>query len=121
MRAARGQLLIGSHAEGERTRVFAVTATSVLTNGDIKAWLHAWDPAVEGDARPGELGTSVRFKDGEIAPPWRLLDIYDSAAMIERADKAMKLAWAGGKMPGMKFAPEGLGLSALQALFTGPS
>lgn len=118
-RVARGQLLIGTHEEGQPNRVFAVTGTSFPPSGNAKAWLHAWDPRVEGDAREHEIVTTARFEGGEIAPPWRLLDIYDTAAMTERVDQALKARWA--LKVRMEHPPSGLGLACLQALFRGPS
>lgn len=104
--------MIGTHEEGQPSRVFAVTGTSFPPSGNAKVWLHAWDPSIEGDVRENELVTTARFEGGEIAAPWRLLDIYDNQAMIERVDQALRLQ--------IEHPPSGLGLACLQALFRGP-
>ena len=120
-KVARGQVLLGSHQDGEPVRAFAVTSLSVLQGGDVKAWMHSFDPASEGNAgREHEIVTWVRFERGLLRPPWRLLDLYDRRAMVDRVDQAMRLMWVQGGLEGMKQPPDGIGVRLLQALFAGP-
>lgn len=113
MKVKTGQLLVGRTTESGPNQVYAVKSYSELKSGDRKAWLVRWEPQAEGDGLVEEA--SVRFPDGEIADPWRILDLYDAPAILDRTAVALRLY--GGVSPSNLTEAA---LKVMQALFRGP-
>lgn len=113
MKVKSGQFLVGRATEGGPHQVYAVKTHSELKSGDRKAWLVRWEPQSEGDGLVEEI--NVRFPGGDIAEPWRILDIYDTSAILERIAVAIRLY--GGVTPS---ATTEVALKVMQAAFRGP-
>lgn len=109
-----GQFLVGKTTENGPSEVYAVKSISKLRSGDRKAWLVRWEPQDEGDGLVVEV--QVRFPGGEIADPWRILDLYDAPAMLERVEKALAIHTA--LAPGLLTQSA---LKVMQSAFRGPS
>lgn len=107
-----GQLLIGQFDGEGPNRVAAVKSISRLQSGDRKAWLVYWEPHQTDDDH-GVVEKAQRFAKGEIAAPWRLLDLYDPAALLDRAEHALRLY-------SVAQTPQETSLKVLQAMFRGP-
>lgn len=112
MKVEQGQLLVGRLVDTGPFSVFSVKTISRLKSGDRKAWLIRWEPQPEGDGLVIEA--QVRFPHGEIAKPWRLLDLYDSTAVVARIEKTLELHT-------LESTKAELALKAAQSMFRGPS